>query len=144
MQERSFTVPQMESLPMLPPANSQGETMKPSVVKAVFPGASSRIAASSAVNSGFLKCFAKILAMRSAVCLPPAPCARVIVSVIRIHLHSGKKQNKRPHSRPCRRRQDARGYRSSCRAGNRAARHHRAECRRIDRLDLGVLRLQVC
>ena len=34
MQDRSLTVPQMLSLPILPPGNSGGETMKPSVVKA--------------------------------------------------------------------------------------------------------------
>ena len=58
MQARSLTVPQMLSLPMLPPGNCQGETMKPSVVKAALPVAklpTGRMAASSAVKSGFWK-----------------------------------------------------------------------------------------
>ena len=36
MQERSLTVPQIDSLPMLPPLNFHGETMKPSVEVAIF------------------------------------------------------------------------------------------------------------
>ena len=55
MQARSLTVPQMLSLPMLPPGNSGGDTMNPSVVKARFAPPTDKRAASSAVNSGLEK-----------------------------------------------------------------------------------------
>ena len=50
MQARSLTVPQMESLPMLPPGKRQGLTMKPSVVMAMREVSMGRTAASSAVR----------------------------------------------------------------------------------------------
>lgn len=55
IQDKSFTVPQMLSLPILPPGNSGGDTMKPSVVKASLSPSIFNTAASSPVNSGFEK-----------------------------------------------------------------------------------------
>ena len=55
MQDRSLTVPQMLSLPILPPGNSGGDTMKPSVVKARLVPPMGRTAASSPVNWGLEK-----------------------------------------------------------------------------------------
>ena len=52
MHERSFTVPQTESLPTLPPGNSAGDTMNPSVLIAILPAGTSITAASSAVKWG--------------------------------------------------------------------------------------------
>ena len=55
MQDKSLTVPQILSLPILPPGNSGGDTMKPSVVKARFVPPMGKTAASSPVNWGFEK-----------------------------------------------------------------------------------------
>ena len=79
MQLRSFTVPQMLSLPMFPPLNSKGETMKPSVDIASLPSPMFSTAASSAVNCGFEKCALNTRSISSEVCFPPAPCASVTV-----------------------------------------------------------------
>ena len=82
MQERSLTVPQMLSFPMLPPGKNCGDTMKPSVVIASRPHTGGSTAASSAVKYSLPRCFSKIPWISSDVCFPPAPCAIVIVSVI--------------------------------------------------------------
>ena len=60
MQARSLTVPQIDSLPISPPGNSAGETIKPSVDIAILPSSMERTAASSAVRSGLSKYFLKI------------------------------------------------------------------------------------
>ncbi len=80
MQERSLTVPQMLSLPILPPGKNCGETMNPSVVMAILPFGAGSTEASSAVKYGFSKCARNTFCMSSEVCFPPAPCAIVTVS----------------------------------------------------------------
>ena len=116
MQARSLTVPQMESFPILPPAKKAGETINPSVDMAIRPFSTSMTAASSAVKSGFWKCFLKTRSISSDVCLPPAPCASVTVSlfvymsIVVIFLHTDKMPNMRLHRIPCRRRRDAPAY----------------------------------
>ena len=52
MQARSLTVPQMDSLPILPPGKKAGDTTNPSVDTAILFPVRVRTAASSAVRYG--------------------------------------------------------------------------------------------
>ena len=74
---RSFTVPQTESLPILPPGNSIGVTTKLSVVIASleFPGTTAE--SSSLFNISLLKYLAKTFFISPEVDSPPLPCAIV-------------------------------------------------------------------
>ena len=56
MQARSFTVPQIDNLPIFPPGKNAGDTINPSVDTAILPAGGVNTAASSAVRSAFAKC----------------------------------------------------------------------------------------
>ena len=60
MQDKSLTVPQMDSLPIFPPGKNAGETMKPSVLIAIRPSGRGKTAASSPVKYGLSKYFLKM------------------------------------------------------------------------------------
>ena len=60
MQDKSLTVPQTDSSPMLPPGKKAGDTTKPSVDIAIFRSGRGSTAASSAVRKGLSKYFLKI------------------------------------------------------------------------------------
>ena len=73
MHARSLTVPQTESLPMLPPGYFQGDTIKPSVDIAIRPSGFGSTAASSAVKYALPRFFLNISPISSEVFLPPLP-----------------------------------------------------------------------
>ena len=75
---KSFTVPQTQSLPMSPPLNTSGVTTNESVLQAMRPGISSTAASSILFSTSLLKCFPNISFMSWAEDLPPLPCAIVI------------------------------------------------------------------
>src|SRR5574344_41282 len=106
IQARSFTVPHTESLPILPPGKTHGDTIKPSVDIAILPSGLGRTAASSEVKYLFPRFFLNTFSISSLVLLPPLPCASVTISLI-ICLHINKTLNMRLRQIPYKRLQGA-------------------------------------
>ena len=90
MDDKSFTVPQIESFPISPPLKKSGSTTKESDVSTGFPCRGGRTALSSIFRSiSSSKTEAKISLISLPLSSPPLPCFNVIFTIPPLLLPAG-------------------------------------------------------